>query len=128
MMTVSATVAVCVLPPPVPVMVMVNVFSAAVVPTLTVIVDVPEPGAAIDLGLKVTFCAPPAPAADNVIAESKLPRAAVVIVAVPDAPRATVSAMGNALILQSALTDEVTVRLIVVVCVTPPPTPVTVTV
>src|SRR6202167_1970307 len=94
--TVRATVVVCVLPPPVPLMVIVNVFSAAVVPTLTVIVDIPEPGAPMGLGLNVTFCAPPAPVADNVIAELKLPSAAVVIVAVPDAPRATVIAVGDA--------------------------------
>lgn len=84
--TVRATVVVCVLPPPVPLIVMVNVLSEAVVPTLTVIVDVPEPGAPMGLGLNVTFCSPPAPVADKVIAELKLPSAAVVIVAVPDAP------------------------------------------
>ena len=121
-----ATLAVCVFPPPVPLMVMVNVFSVAVVPTLTVIVDVPEPGAPMGLGLKVTFCSPPAPVADNLIAELKLPRAAVVILAVPDAPRATVIAVGDALMVKSALTAEVTIRATVVVCVMPSPTPATV--
>ena len=107
-------------------MVMVNVFSAAVVPTLTVIVDVPEPGAPIGFGLKVTFCAPPAPVADNVMAELKLPSAAVVIEAVPDAPRATVIAVGDALMVKSAVTAEVTIRVTEVVCVMPSPTPATV--
>jgi len=77
-------------------------------------------------GLKVTFCAPPAPVADNVIAELKLPRAPVVIVAVPDALRAKVIAVGDALMVKSALTAEVTIRVTVVVCVMPSPTPATV--
>ena len=125
-MTVSVTIAVCVLPPPVPFTVMVWAPSVAPLPTLIVIVDVPEPGAAMGFGLKVTFCAPPCPVADKVIAASKLPSAAVVMVTVPVALWATVIAVGDALILKSALADEVTVRLIVVVCVTPPPTPETV--
>ena len=61
------------------------------------------------------------------IAESKLPSAAVVIVNVALAPWATLIDAGDALMVKSAFTtDEVTVRLIVVVCVTPPPTPETV--
>lgn len=61
------------------------------------------------------------------IAESKLPSAAVVIANVALAPWATLIDAGDALMVKSALTtDETTVRLIVVVCVTPPPTPVTV--
>ena len=52
--TSSVTVAVCVTPPPLAVMVMVWFPSVALLPTLTVIVEVPDPGAAIELGLKVT--------------------------------------------------------------------------
>src|SRR5277367_4621770 len=66
--TVRATVVVCVLPPPVPVMVMVWTPIEARVPTLTVIVDDPEPGAAMGLGLKVTVCWFPSPDADRVTA------------------------------------------------------------
>ena len=99
---------------------------AAPLPTLIVIVEVPEPGAAIEVGLNVTFCAPPCPEVDKVIAESKLPSAVVVMVTLPVAPWASVIAAGDALILKSALTDEVTVRLIVVVCVMLSPVPVTV--
>lgn len=48
------TVVVCVTPPPVPVMVMVWLPILAFRPTLTVMVEVPDPGAAIELGLKLT--------------------------------------------------------------------------
>jgi hypothetical protein len=52
--TSSVTVVVCVTPPPLAVMVIVWFPSVALLPTLTVIVEVPEPGAAMLLGLKVT--------------------------------------------------------------------------
>jgi hypothetical protein len=52
--TSSVTVVVCVTPPPLAVMVMVWFPSEALLPTLTVIVEVPAPGAAMLLGLKVT--------------------------------------------------------------------------
>lgn len=116
----------CVLPPPVPVIVMVWAPVVARLPTLTVIVDVPEPGAAIELGLKVTVCWLPSPEAVNVTAESNPLSAAVVIVEVPDEPLTTVIAVGDALMLKSAPAGAVTVRETDVVCVTPPPVPVTV--
>jgi hypothetical protein len=119
-------VAVWVLPPPVPVMVMVWAPVVAWLPTLTVIVDVPEPGAAMELGLKVTVCWFPCPEADKVTAESKPLSAAVVIVEVPDEPRTTVIAVGDALMLKSAPAAAVTVRETDVFCVMPPPVPVTV--
>ena len=95
-------------------------------PTLTVIVDVPEPGAAIELGVNVTVCWFPCPEADKVIAESNPLSAAVVIVDVPDEPLTTVIAVGDALMLKSAPAAAVTVRETDVCCVTPPPVPVTV--
>jgi len=52
--TSSVTVVVCVTPPPFAVMVIVWSPSVALLPTLTVIVEVPDPGAAMLLGLKVT--------------------------------------------------------------------------
>src|SRR6202046_2472169 len=88
--TVSVTVAVWVLPPPVPVMVMVWAPVVARLPTLTVIMDDPEPGAAIGLRLKVTVCWFPCPEADKVTAESKPFRAAGVIVEGQDEPLPTV--------------------------------------
>jgi hypothetical protein len=122
--TVRVTVAVWVLPPPVPVMIMVWEPVVARLPTLTVIVDVPEPGAAMELGLKVTVCWLPWPEAVKVTAESKPFSAAVVIVAVPDEPLTTVIAVGDALMLKSALAGAGTVRETDVLCVTPPPVPV----
>ena len=47
------------MPPPVAVMVMVLLPMAAFLPVVMVMVDVPEPGAAMVAGLKVTVCAPP---------------------------------------------------------------------
>lgn len=126
MLTVRVTLVVCVLPPPVPVMVMVWAPIEAAEPTLTVIVDVFEPGAAIGLGVKVTLCALPCPEADKVIAELKPFSAAVVIVEVPDLPLATVIAVGDAVMVKSALAAAVTVRVTEAVCVMPPPVPVTV--
>jgi hypothetical protein len=119
-------VAVCVLPPPVPVMVMVWAPVVARVPTLTVITDEPEPGAAMGFLLKVTVWLLPWPEADKVTAESKPLSAAVVIVDVPDEPRTTVIEVGDALMLKSALAGAVTVRATEAVCVIPPPVPVTV--
>ncbi len=52
--TVSETVAVCVMLPPIPVTVIVYEPAAAVVATAMVMVEEPEPGAAIEAGLKVT--------------------------------------------------------------------------
>jgi hypothetical protein len=52
--TVRETVAVCAAPPLVPVMVIVYVPAAAVEAAAIVMVDVPEPGAEIDDGLKLT--------------------------------------------------------------------------
>ncbi len=80
LITSSVTVVVCVMPPPVALIVIVRFPVDALEPTLTVIVDVPLPGAATELGLKVTEFELPSPDADNAIAELKLPEAVVVIV------------------------------------------------
>jgi hypothetical protein len=79
-----------------------------------VIVDVPEPGAAMGLGLKVDR------GADRVIAELKPRPLFVVMVTVPELPWAMVMVLGEAVMLKLAVTVSVTV----VVWVTPPPTPV----
>ena len=107
---------------------MVMVWVPALPPVLTVIViaDVPEPGAAMELWLKVIFWVLPCPEADKVTAELKPLSAAVVIVEVPDFPGAKVILAGDAVMVKSALAAAVTVRLTVAVCVTPPPVPVTV--
>ncbi len=123
-LTVSATAVVCVLPPPVPVMVMVLVPTLADRLTDTVMVDVPEPDAAMGLGLKLTLWPLLSPEADKLTAEAKPFSATLVIVAAPEWPLATLIAVGDALMVKSAV-DPVTVRVTVVVCVTPPPVPVT---
>ena len=73
-----------VLPPPVPVMVIVRLPTLAREPTLMVMVEEPEPGAAMELGLKVMVTLLPPPEADKPIAELKLPEMAVVTVEVPE--------------------------------------------
>lgn len=94
--TVSVTVAVCVTPPPVPVTVIVYVPVATVEATAIVMVELPEPGAATEVGLNVTVTPVGWPAADKAIAESKPPETAVVIVDVPLLPSATEAEVGEA--------------------------------
>jgi len=68
---VSLTVVVCDVVPLLPVMVMVFVLIAARVPTLTVMVEVPEPVTLV--GLNVTVWLLPSPVADRATAPSKPP-------------------------------------------------------
>ena len=124
--TVRLTVAVWVIPPPVPVIVMVDVPATAVAATASVSVDVPEPGAAIDAGLKVAVTPVGNPLADNATAELNPPETAVVIVELPLLPCTTETAVGDADIVKAGVPAAVTVSEIVAVCVMPPPAPVTV--
>ena len=126
LLTVSATVVVCVLPAPVAVIVMLLIPALPLELTLIVILDVPEPGAAMEAGLKLTVWALPNPEADKVIAELKPPVTAVVIVVVPELPVDTVNLFGDAPMVKSAETGAVTVRVTVAEGVMPPPVPVTV--
>lgn len=89
-------------------------------------VDDPVPGAAMGFGLKLTVTRLPCPEADNEIAELNPFKAVVVIVEDPELPRVTVTEDGEALMVKFGGFDEVTVSETVVVCVIPPPTPVTV--
>src|SRR4051794_23401470 len=88
--TVSVTVVLCCMPPPLPVTVMGYVPGAVVLPTVMVIEEVPVPGAAIGLGLKLTVVPEGTPEAERVIELLKPFRAVVVIVEVPWLPWATV--------------------------------------
>lgn len=106
-------------------MVMVWFPSLAFLPTRTVIVEVPEPGAAIELGLKVTLFDPPCPEADKEIDELNPPKTAVLIVAVPELPRATLIVDGKALTVKLGLVP-VTVSVTVVISTVLPEVPVTV--
>jgi hypothetical protein len=111
--------------PPLPVTVIVLVPLRAFLATLIVITDDPVPGAAMGFGLKLTVTPLACPDADNEIAALNPFKAAVLMVDVPEPPRATVTEAGEALMLKSGVT-LVTVSETVVVCVIPPPTPVTV--
>ena len=89
-------------------------------------VDDPVPGAAMGFGLKLTVTRLPCPEADNEIAELNPFKAVVLIVEEPELPRVTVTEDGEALMVKAGGIVEVTVSETVVVCVIPPPTPVTV--
>lgn len=78
-------------------------------------VDDPEPGAAMDVGLRLTFTNDGWPDADKAIAELKPPEATVVIVAVVPLPGATESVPTDGLMLKLPTTAAVTVRVKVVV-------------
>lgn len=119
------TVVVCATPPPLPVMVMVWFPSVALWPTLTVMVDFPEPGAAMELGLKVTVWAGPCPVADRLIAELKPLETVVAMVAVPELLRDTLIVVGAALMVKFGLL-LLTVRETVVVSTVLPEVPLTV--
>jgi hypothetical protein len=121
--TVRLTVAVWVLLPPVPVTVMVEVPVAAEAATVMVIVELPEPGAAIEVGLKATVTPVGWPEAESATAELKPPATVVVMVTLPAVPWVIVAEVGDAAMVKSGL---VTVRVTVAVCVVLPPVPVTV--
>ena len=106
-------------------MVMVRVPVDALRLTVTVIVEVPEPGAAMELGLKDTVTPLPAPEADKLIPELKPPETAVVIVEVPELRRATVRDVGDAPIEKLGFVP-VTVSVNVVVSVVLQEVPLTV--
>ena len=76
---------------------------AVVEATAKVRVDVPEPGAEIDVGLKVAVTPVGWPLADKAIAESKPPEMAVVMVEVPLLPCATETEVGAAEMVKLAV-------------------------
>lgn len=88
-------------------------------------VEEPDPGAAMLLGVKVTVCWPPCPEAVKVIAELNPPAIVVVIVEVPELPRATVIVVGDAPSVKLGVVP-VTVSETVVVAVVLPEVPFTV--
>jgi hypothetical protein len=123
---VRITVVVWVMPPPVAVTVMVWLPTAALLPVVIVIVEPPEPGAAMELGEKVTVWAPPWPEDESEMAELKPPDPEVVMVTLPEERRERVMDDGEAETVKAGWTAAVTVREIVVDWVRPPPVPVTV--
>ena len=94
--TVSVMVAAWVMLPPVPLTVIVKVPVAVPEATASVTAEVPAPGAAIDVGLKLTVTPAGAPLAVSAMAESNPPETAVVIVELPLEPITTETAVGEA--------------------------------
>ena len=84
--TVSVMVAVWVTPPPVAVTVTVAVPAVAVLPAENVSVELPLPGAAIEVGLKLAVTPEGKPEADSETAELKPPFTVVEMVLLPEAP------------------------------------------
>jgi|HubBroStandDraft_4_1064222.scaffolds.fasta_scaffold16979_4 hypothetical protein len=103
--TVRETVAVCVVLPPVPATVIVYVPIAVVEATAMVMVELPEPGAAIDVGLKLTVTPAGWPLALKAMAELKPPETAVVIVDVPLPPWTTETEPGDVEMVKLGLLD-----------------------
>src|SRR5271157_6015022 len=81
--TVRVTVVLCLIPPPLPVTVMGYVPTGVLDPTLIVMVELPEPGAGIGLGLKLTVVPEGIPEADRAIALLNPSLIVVLIVEVP---------------------------------------------
>ncbi len=73
--------------------------------TKTVIVEEPDPGAAIEAGLKLAVAPPGNPAAESDMAELKLPDTDVEIVEVPELPCAIESDAGADDIEKSLLVE-----------------------
>src|SRR5271157_3782022 len=89
-----------------------------------VMVELPEPGAGIVAGLKLTVVPEGMPEADRLMALLKPPLTVVVMVDVPGLPWTTLSEAGEA---ESAkLGGATTVSVTVAVCWIPPPLPLTV--
>jgi len=84
-------------------------------PTSSVSFDVPEPGAAIEVVLKLAVTPEGMPDAERETAESKPPAMAEVMVVEPELFWSTVSELGEGLRVKLAPAGDVTVRLKVVV-------------
>lgn len=103
--TVNETLVVCVTPPPVPVTTIEYVPVAVVDATVMVMVEVPEPGAAMDVGLNATVTPVGWPDAVNATAALKPPETAVVIVDVPELPCTTETEVGEAEMVKFGVFD-----------------------
>ena len=99
---------------------------AVVEATLMVIVELPEPGDAMDAGTKPTVTPVGWPVADKATAELNPPEMATVTVDEPLLPSATDSEAGDAEMVKLGVTAGFTVSVTVVLCISPPPEPVTV--
>ena len=107
-----------------PVMVIGKVPVPAFLETVSVKSDVPEPGAAIEVGLKLPVTPDGKPVADKAIDALKPPEMAVVTTAYPLWPRRREPDVGDTEMVKAPLPGAVTVSRTVAVCVIPPPVPV----
>ena len=112
---VSETLVLCETPPPLALIVMVEVPAAAVLPAVKVRVELPEPGAAIDVGLNAAVTPEGSPVAESDTAELKPPETVVEIVLVPDPLRATATLVGDALSVKFGAVAAFTVTGIMLV-------------
>ena len=124
--TVSVTVVLCWIPPPFPVTVIGYVPGGVLLPTLTVIPEVPAPGAGIGFGLKLTVVPVGTPDVDNAMELLKPPVTVVVIAEAPCLPCPILSEAGDAEMVKLGCCWTVTVSATVVFCWMPPPLPLTV--
>jgi metal-sulfur cluster biosynthetic enzyme len=125
--TVTGTVAVWVTPPPVAVTVTFAVPAVAVVLAVNVSAELPLPGAAMDVGLKLAVSPEDNPEAESDTAELNPPFTAMETVVLPELPCATDKLGGETLRVKSGAVVAFTVSGTVSVCDIPPPLPVTVT-
>ena len=95
--------AVCVTLPPIAVTVTFVVPATALLLTANVRVELPLPGAAIEVGLKLAVIPAGSPEIDSVIAELKPPLLVVEIVALPVLPWLTDKLAGDVLTLKSGV-------------------------
>jgi hypothetical protein len=99
----------------------------AVVEATTIdMVEVPEPGAAMDGGLKLTVMPVGCPVADKATAELNPPEIATVTVDEPLLPCTTGTEAGDPEMVKSGVAAAFTVSVTVAVRMRPPPEPVTV--
>ena len=120
----KVSVVVFVTPPPVPVIVMGYVPVVAVLETVRLKCAVPEPGAAIEAGLKLAVTPEGSAECDREIAALNEPEVVVVTVAYPLWPWSRDPELGETEIVKLAATGAVTVRFTVVVSVVAPEVPV----
>ena len=112
---VRETVVLCEMPPPLALIVIVDVPAAAVLLAVKVRVELPEPGAAMEVGLKAAVTPAGSPVAESDTAELKPPDTVVEIVLVPLLPAATERLVGDALSVKFGEVAAFTVTGITVV-------------
>src|SRR5271166_3728399 len=99
------------MPPPLPLTVMGYVPVGVLDPTVMVMVELPDPGAGTELGLKLTVVPDGAPEADKLMALLKPPLTVVVMMEVPWFPCCTLSEAGEAEMVKFAAAVTVIVTV-----------------